>query len=51
MHGNYNVSYEDINALAAPILRHRVKVNYTAVNEHLTVDDVIAMIIKETKKK
>ena len=51
MHGNYNVSYEDINALAAPILRHRVKVNYTAVNEHLTVDDVIKMIVKETKKK
>ena len=48
--GNYNVSYEDINALAAPVLRHRVKVNYTAINEHLTSDDVIAMLIKATKK-
>jgi len=50
MSGRYNVSYEDINALAYPILRHRIKINYTAVNEKLGVDDVIGMIIKETKK-
>ena len=50
MRGRYNVSYEDIDTLAFPILRHRMKVNYTAVNEKLGIDDVIAMIIKETKK-
>ena len=50
INGNYNVSYDDINALARPVLRHRIKINYTAVNEHLTVDDVIGMLIKETKK-
>ena len=50
MQGRYNVSYEDIDALAYPILRHRVKVNFAAANEKLAVDDVIAMIIKETKK-
>ena len=50
MHGNYNVSYADIDALAAPVLRHRIKVNYAAINEKLTVDDVIEMIVKETKK-
>ena len=49
MHGNYNVSYEDINALAVPVLRHRIKVNYTAINEHLGVEDVIKMLIKATK--
>jgi hypothetical protein len=27
-----------------------MKVNYTAVNDKLGVDDVISMIIKETKK-
>ena len=48
--GNYNVSYEDIDALACPVLRHRIKINYTAVNEKLSVDDVIAMLIKENKK-
>ena len=50
MQGRYNVSYEDIDALAYPILRHRIKINYTAVNERLTVDDVIGLIVKETKK-
>ena len=50
MQGRYNVSYEDIIALAYPILRHRVKVNYTAINDKLTVDEVIKLIIKETKK-
>ena len=50
MHGNYNVSYEDINALAYPVLRHRIKVNYNAINDHLSVEDVIGLLIKEIKK-
>ena len=50
MNGRYNVAYEDIEALACPILRHRIKINYTAVNEKLGADEVISMILKETKK-
>ena len=50
INGNYNVSYEDINALAAPVLRHRIKINYAALNDKLTVDDVVALLIKATKK-
>ena len=50
LNGNYNVSYEDIDALACPVLRHRIKINYAAVNDKLGVDDVIAMLIKENKK-
>ena len=50
MCGRYNVAYEDIETLAYPVLRHRIKVNYTAINEKLGVDDVIEKIIKETKK-
>ena len=49
INGNYNVSYADIDALAKPVLRHRIKINYNAVNDRLTVDDVIALLIKETK--
>ena len=48
--GRYNVSYEDIAALAYPVLRHRMKVNYTAINEKLTVDDVIKLLIAENAK-
>lgn len=48
--GRYNVSYEDVNVLAFPVLRHRMKVNYTAINEKLTVDDVISLLIAENAK-
>ena len=51
INGNFNVSYADVEALAYPVLRHRIKVSYAAINEHLSVDDVIGMLIKETKKK
>lgn len=50
MNGNYNVSYEDIDALAHSVLRHRVKINYTAINEKLSVDDVIDRLVEENKK-
>ncbi len=50
INGNYNVSYEDIDALACPVLRHRIKLNYNAINDHLTVDDVIKLLIAENKK-
>ncbi|MDE7463745.1 MAG: MoxR family ATPase, partial [Clostridiales bacterium] len=45
--GRYNVAYEDIDALAYPVLRHRMKINYAALNEKLTIDDVITRIIAE----
>ena len=50
MHGNYNVSYADIDALACPVLRHRIKINYNAVNDKLSVDDVINRLLAENKK-
>ncbi len=49
MNGNYNVSYDDIKALAYPVLRHRIKINYNAVNDKLSVDDVIKLLISEQK--
>ena len=49
MNGNYNVSYEDIKTLAYPVLRHRIKINYNAVNDRLSVDSVIKQLLDETK--
>ena len=51
MNGNYNVSYDDIDALAYPVLRHRIKINYDAISEHLSNDDVITLLIKENRKE
>ncbi len=50
MNGKYNVSYADIDALACPVLRHRIKLNYNAVNDKLSVDDVIKLLVEENKK-
>ena len=45
--GRYNVSYEDIEAFAAPVLRHRIKLTYDAIMEKRTIDQVIAALISE----
>ena len=50
MNGNYNVSYEDIDALAAPVLRHRIKISYGAINDKMNAEDVVAALVKENKK-
>jgi len=47
INGRFNVSYSDLNILAGPILRHRIKPNFEAITEHITTDDIIKEIIKE----
>ncbi len=47
MMGRYNVSYEDINKLAYPVLRHRIKLSFTAVTEKKTADEIIHDLIEE----
>jgi MoxR-like ATPase len=39
--GRYHVSYEDIRALAHPVLRHRVLTNFRAESEGVTTDSLI----------
>lgn len=51
MNGRYNVAYEDIEALAFPVLRHRIKPSYAAVADKLTPDDCIRELIKNVSKK
>ena len=48
--GRYNVSYTDINELAFPVLRHRLKMNFEAIAERVTADDAIKMILEEASK-
>jgi MoxR-like ATPase len=51
MEGRYNVSYEDLNTLAYPVLRHRMKLNFGAVAERVSADEIVKMIIAEVSKK
>ena len=51
MDGRYNVAYEDINTLAYPVLRHRIKLSFEAMTEKVTVDEVIGKLIDELNGK
>ena len=51
MKGRFNVAFSDLNELAYPVLRHRMKMNFEAIAERVTPDDVITMIIAEVSKK
>lgn len=46
MHGRFNVTEEDIQALAKPVLRHRIINNYAAEAEGLTTDKLIDKLIE-----
>ena len=45
MQGRAHVSVEDINALAIPVLRHRILLNYRAEADGIRVDEVIRRLL------
>jgi MoxR-like ATPase len=45
LNGRYNVSYEDIRALAHPVLRHRIIVNFHAQAERIETADVVERLL------
>jgi MoxR-like ATPase len=45
-HGRYHVTYEDIRALAHPVLRHRVLTNFHAQSEGITSDVLIDRLLE-----
>jgi len=44
--GRYNVSIDDLRALAAPALRHRIILNFEGEAEGVDVDSLIAQIVE-----
>ncbi len=49
--GRFNVAYSDVNELAYPVLRHRMKLNFEAIAERISADEVIRQIIDEVAKR
>jgi MoxR-like ATPase len=49
--GRFNVAYSDINELAYPVLRHRIKLNFEAIAERVSADAVIKLVLNEVEKK
>ncbi len=51
LNGRGYLATEDIAALAAPVLRHRIVTNFSAESEGITTDVVIDRLLKETPSK
>ena len=50
LQGRFYVSTEDIDAVANPVLRHRIIANFSAEAEGITTDKIIAKLIETTPK-
>jgi MoxR-like ATPase len=50
LHGKYAVGFDDIGAVATPVLRHRIACSYTATAEGVTTDQVVAKLLETVQK-
>jgi len=48
--GRFNVSCNDVRAICAPVLRHRMFTNFNADSEGVTVEDIIARLLKTVRE-
>ena len=46
LRGRYHVAYEDVRALATPILRHRILLNFHAESERLDSDAILKRLLE-----
>lgn len=47
MENRFNVSFEDIQYVAFPVLRHRIICNFEALSDNMTPDKIIAQLIQQ----
>ena len=45
LQGRYHVEVDDVRAIAAPVLRHRLKTNFNADAEGITADELIRRVL------
>lgn len=46
LHGRFAATLEDVRTLAAPVLRHRILLNFQAEADQLTTDDAVAALLQ-----
>ena len=46
MHGRFHVAYEDVRALATPIMRHRVLLNFHAESDRVNTDEILRRLLE-----
>jgi len=50
LHGQFHVSPDDVAAVAAPVLRHRLVANFAAHSESVSTDAIVKKILDATPK-
>ena len=50
LYGRSHVSFEDIRALAHPVLRHRLLINYRAEAEGVVIENLVDRLLKAVKE-
>ncbi|MCU0496532.1 MAG: AAA family ATPase [Anaerolineae bacterium] len=50
LEGRYNVSFEDVNAVAPAALRHRLLLNFEGLAEGIKPDEIVAELLKSAQK-
>ena len=50
MEGRWNVSFEDVSAVAYPALRHRLIVSFDAVSDSVSCDSIISKILADCRQ-
>ncbi len=51
MHGRYHVTFDDITALARPVMRHRILLNFQAESDRLSSDDILKRLLEAVPPK
>jgi len=46
LHGRFNVSIEDVQALAYPVMRHRILTNFHAESQRITTEEIIRRLLE-----
>lgn len=51
LYGRPYVTTDDVQAMALPVMRHRIAANFTAASEGITTDTIVTKLLAETPSK
>ena len=49
-HQRYHVTYEDLTSVAAPVLRHRILLNFHAESERIDTDEILKRLVAQVPR-
>jgi MoxR-like ATPase len=51
LNGRFHVQFDDVHAMALPVLRHRLVLNFHARAEGVDADEVVRRILREVRTR